>query len=276
MQATRGRGVRRAVKKLLLTQPHLSNEAIVAQLDADDAVGGKGDGTKSSIPSIASIRNDFRSTMRALEGLGRLADWAAETIPSPPGDKQLVWFDRFNQILFSERDISGADITKRLKAEGFTDFESQVSNSRSASRESIEILEEFDAILPLGLATISDPRGFHLPDELPDGENFYEGARQQVLVNRYERDPKAREACIRHYGGKYTCAVCCFSFEQVYGQIGRNYIHVHHIVPLSRINARYEMDPVKDLIPVCPNCHAMLHRGALSVEELKARVGSGR
>jgi 5-methylcytosine-specific restriction protein A len=62
-------------------------------------------------------------------------------------------------------------------------------------------------------------------------------------------------------------------FEETYGQLGRGFIHVHHIVPIATIGKEYKLDPVNDLVPVCPNCHAMLHHGAeghvLTIEELK-------
>ena len=62
-------------------------------------------------------------------------------------------------------------------------------------------------------------------------------------------------------------------FEEKYGVIGRGFIHVHHIVPISTIRESYQVDPVRDLVPVCPNCHAMLHRGhngiTLTIDELK-------
>ncbi|WP_199322194.1 HNH endonuclease [Leptolyngbya sp. FACHB-321] len=96
------------------------------------------------------------------------------------------------------------------------------------------------------------------PNEVPDAQTYSEGAVKQVLVNAYERSPEARKACIAHYG--LTCSVCDFNFEKFYGKVGEGYIHVHHRVPLSEIGATYEVDPVKDLIPVCSNCHAMLHR----------------
>jgi hypothetical protein len=117
---------------------------------------------------------------------------------------------------------------------------------------------------------------FQLPDEVR-GRGIYEGAQQQVYVNRYERSPKARRACIKYYG--HRCMVCETDFEQAYGPIGRGYIHVHHTVPLSDIGARYKVGPVRDLRPVCPNCHAMLHREepALSIRELqRRRPGKGR
>ena len=50
------------------------------------------------------------------------------------------------------------------------------------------------------------------------------------------------------------------NFEKVYGNIGKGFIHVHHVLPVSQLGAGYVIDPVKDLVPVCPNCHAMLHQ----------------
>lgn len=62
-------------------------------------------------------------------------------------------------------------------------------------------------------------------------------------------------------------------FEKQYGELGKGFIHVHHIVPISTIGGNYRIDYEKDLVPVCPNCHAMLHRNGqdeiLTVEELK-------
>lgn len=101
---------------------------------------------------------------------------------------------------------------------------------------------------------------------------YFEGASRTIAVNAYERDPRARKACIAHYGE--SCVVCGFDFATRYGELGKGFIHVHHIVPLSEIRGSYVVDPVRDLCPVCPNCHAMLHRRAevLPVEDLKRVV----
>lgn len=110
-----------------------------------------------------------------------------------------------------------------------------------------------------------------LPEEV-SGNDLIEGASKSVIVNAYERNPAAREKCLAHHG--YACAVCNFDFESVYGQLGRNYIHVHHLVPLSEVKREYKVDPIKDLVPVCPNCHAMIHvtRPCLSIDQLKAHL----
>lgn len=111
-----------------------------------------------------------------------------------------------------------------------------------------------------------------LPEEVSEPEKFIEGSVKTIMVNAYERDPKARQKCIDHYG--YTCVVCGFEFEKVYGALGKSFIHVHHLKPLGEIGKAYEVDPVEDLRSVCPNCHAMLHRRepALSIEELKTHL----
>ncbi len=105
-------------------------------------------------------------------------------------------------------------------------------------------------------------------DEI-DPKGLFEGAKKTITVNAYERNPEAREKCLAHY--KHNCVVCGFHFLRTYGELGRGYIHVHHLKQLSEVGEEYEVDPIKDLRPVCPNCHSMLHRKrpALSIEELK-------
>lgn len=87
---------------------------------------------------------------------------------------------------------------------------------------------------------------------------FEEGVVKKIEVNTYERNDKARESCLRRKG--YSCAICNFNFEKKYGEIGRQCIHVHHLVEISTIGKNYKINPFKDLIPVCPNCHYMIHR----------------
>lgn len=101
-----------------------------------------------------------------------------------------------------------------------------------------------------------------------------EGAKIQIAVNKYERSPANRAVCISHYGP--LCQVCGFDFGSFYGQIGLDYIEVHHRVPVSSMGGTYRVDPVNDLVPVCGNCHAMLHRKnpPLSVDELKTLLVS--
>jgi len=109
------------------------------------------------------------------------------------------------------------------------------------------------------------------PEQVSQG-SYHEGAVTRILVNAYERDRAARQACIEQHG--LACAVCEFRFDRRYGELGAGFIHVHHLVPLSELRTDYQVNPVADLRPVCPNCHAMLHRRRppLSIEELRARL----
>lgn len=104
------------------------------------------------------------------------------------------------------------------------------------------------------------------------GQTFAEGAVKQVTVNKYERDPRARRACLDEYG--FKCVVCGLDFEIKYGERGKGFIHVHHLRELSGLGPGYRVNPVEDLRPVCPNCHAMLHtqRPALLPEDLKRQM----
>jgi hypothetical protein len=116
----------------------------------------------------------------------------------------------------------------------------------------------------------------YLADEISSNQSagLMEGAKRQIVVNAYERNPKARQLCIAHYGCK--CFVCGFDFSIFYGPEFKGKIHVHHLKPLSEINESYEVDPISDLRPVCPNCHLALHsKGAGEVygmEELRGKI----
>lgn len=107
------------------------------------------------------------------------------------------------------------------------------------------------------------------PQEVPYSAAVYEGAVRQIKVNAYERSAEARRRCIARYG--HSCSACEFNFESTYGDAGKDFIHVHHLVPLSEVGDEYEVDPEKDLRPVCPNCHAIIHRKKppYTIDEIK-------
>lgn len=107
------------------------------------------------------------------------------------------------------------------------------------------------------------------PDEFEEPERLLEGQKKKVFVNAYERNPKARSKCVEHYGA--SCSVCEMNFDEVYGELGKRFIHVHHLLPVAQLGKQYQIDPIADLRPVCPNCHAMLHRRnpPLLINELK-------
>jgi predicted HNH restriction endonuclease len=106
------------------------------------------------------------------------------------------------------------------------------------------------------------------PDAVDAADDFREGSVRRVIVNAYERNDLARQRCIEHYAAR--CYICRFDFGTTYGQVVEGFIHVHHLRSLAEIGSEYVVDPVADLRPVCPNCHAVLHsrKPAYSIDEV--------
>ncbi|MDF4026298.1 hypothetical protein P3W24_15095 [Luteibacter sp. PPL201] len=101
---------------------------------------------------------------------------------------------------------------------------------------------------------------------------YMEGGRFEVRSTAVERNPKARLDCIAHYGPR--CFACGFDFTITYGELGKDFIHVHHRKDIALSNGVYVIDPIEHLIPLCPNCHAMVHRTrpSMSVEALQELI----
>lgn len=111
--------------------------------------------------------------------------------------------------------------------------------------------------------------GFVSDDVINDTPlTFMEGKSRDVIQTRFERNPQARKVCLNHHG--YSCKICDFNFEDTFGETGRGFIHVHHLNPIAAIRQEYKLDPKNDLVPVCPNCHSMIHsrRPPFSIEEI--------
>ena len=126
-----------------------------------------------------------------------------------------------------------------------------------------------------GGQSTDDPGTLH---DQPYAEMLLEGAWERVFSNRFERDRRARERCLAAHGA--SCSICGFDFGKTYGEQFSGKIEVHHVVPLSTIRKEYVVDPEKDLIPVCPNCHFVFHSkpggGTYTVEEMRALIGGKR
>lgn len=113
-------------------------------------------------------------------------------------------------------------------------------------------------------------------EELGIEEPLVEGASFTVQVSAFERNPVARQKCIAHYGA--VCSVCGFCFGFTYGNSADGYIHVHHLKPLASIGEEYVIEPIRDLRPVCANCHAVIHlrQPPYSIEEVKNMLEARR
>lgn len=99
---------------------------------------------------------------------------------------------------------------------------------------------------------------------IKEGSSFYSYSK------KYERDPKNRLRAIKIHGTK--CIACGFDFEQAYGVRGRGFIEIHHVNPLYTLEGEMVINPKTDLVPLCSNCHRMVHRereNILTINELK-------
>jgi len=106
-------------------------------------------------------------------------------------------------------------------------------------------------------------------EEIILNQTSQEGKLEQVVVNRYERNPELRKRCIDKNGT--ICCICGFNFEKAYGDKGKGFIYIHHIKPLYS-TGEIETDPINDLVPVCGNCHGIIHRDKdkiVSIEEMR-------
>lgn len=96
------------------------------------------------------------------------------------------------------------------------------------------------------------------PHRESEALTYLEGALYTTVTTAYERNPTARHACISHYGT--SCIVCGFNFQDAYGDLGAGLIEVHHLDPIAQSGGKHRVDPIRDLRPVCANCHTIIHR----------------
>lgn len=122
--------------------------------------------------------------------------------------------------------------------------------------------------LKAGLTTIekssSEKRKIEIFDETI---MIQEGVKKLVETKVYERSSYLRKIAINYYtkDGDILCDACKFSFNKFYGnKIGNGYIEIHHIKPIFKYEDE-ELDKsiekaLKNVIPLCSNCHRMIHR----------------
>ncbi len=117
-------------------------------------------------------------------------------------------------------------------------------------------------VLQRGIHTVLHRESFDV--EL---NGYSEGESRMIFVKHRKREAKLRKEKIQDHmqknGGKLICEVpCCnFDFNAVYGELGKGYAHVHHLLPLSKAGDDGISTTLDDLAVVCANCHAMIHRG---------------
>lgn len=114
------------------------------------------------------------------------------------------------------------------------------------------------------------------PDVIRKELEIHEAIKRRFVTKQFETSPMARKKCLDHHG--MSCVVCGMNFEEKYGYFGKDLIHVHHTIPLNEVADNYVITYKSDLVPVCPNCHALLHKKIdgveLTVEALRKMISA--
>jgi 5-methylcytosine-specific restriction protein A len=121
-----------------------------------------------------------------------------------------------------------------------------------------------------------------LADNDDDIADAFEGRLLTRLHRTRERNRdlvrKKREAVLRETG-RLACEACGFDFNDKYGEHGRGFIEVHHLLPLYTL-APGSRTRMQDLAVLCANCHRMVHARPrwltlLQLKEIVAGTQSG-
>ncbi len=225
-------------------------------------------------------KGDNPSANRQLaEQIRRLPRNTKIIVERPPSTRK-VWEPKIDDVLERNPIISVRQICTKtgyslekvreyvnyLIDKGYAKRKADTPTDATMPKDAIASSPDNKALMPARRQITADQ---NFSGELSTDGDYIEGAVSQVRVNRYERDPKARAACLQKSG--CNCSVCGFNFSKSYGEIGDGFIHVRHRKPLSLRKSQYRLNPASDLAPVCPNCHAMLHTSdpPLEIDELR-------
>lgn len=100
-----------------------------------------------------------------------------------------------------------------------------------------ELVEELEGVWFDFLTTQNIRNNPFIPTINDELKVYIEGTPNQVIATKYERNPFARKKCLEYHG--FSCSVCHFNFYNVYGDVGKDFIHVHHLTPVASIGKLY-------------------------------------
>lgn len=172
-------------------------------------------------------------------------------------------------------------LNKPITKEDFLSIDSTFKSfSQSPQKKPVGLLPAIFKLInnKKGIICATTPEVSFEEINIDEAKGLKEGAKKQIIVNAYERNSSARNACINHYrkknNGRLKCEICGFDFGKVYGDKFVEKIHIHHLVEISTIGEEYEIDAIKDLIPICPNCHMVAHsrKPAYTPDEIKQMI----
>lgn len=164
--------------------------------------------------------------------------------------------------------LNGRPVGTELPPEDWSDFEVKMTVGFATESRLERLVDTLIFAISIPLVLLQED----LPPELlvsNTGESKLEGEKSTILQNKYERSRFNRAMCLRAHG--FTCKACGDTLSNKYGVVAQELVHVHHIKPISTLGGATAVDPINDLVPLCPNCHNVIHRRnpPFSLEELK-------
>lgn len=174
-------------------------------------------------------------------------------------------------------EVNNESIFSNLPVAKWSSFEFKLIRTFMSLDEAPKVLDStlldiFSILLPLSGQVTLEVNPFENVS-LPEGDFKEEGKKTTFACTKYERSRFNRRLCLNHYG--YRCVACGILLAEKYGDAGRDLIHVHHLTPVSVMEEPAILNPIKDLVPLCPNCHNVAHRRnpPYSLEELRNFLG---
>jgi 5-methylcytosine-specific restriction protein A len=169
--------------------------------------------------------------------------------------------------------LNGVPLDKPIDSE-WQDFNLVITKSYSTQESEFTtlascLLDFFCLVLVLLIAETE----WNMEKQQTEVLGNFEGELSRIEINKYERNRYNRALCLAFFG--FNCRGCGQLLEEKYGPLGTHVIHVHHLVPVSQMGESYRLDPIKDLIPLCPNCHNIVHKISppLPIKELRTITG---
>jgi hypothetical protein len=236
---------------------------------------------KQILEVIEEVREQFQNTSepRSVPGMRVRAVYSVASRRSRPIAYQTV-LDKSRRQLYPDVK-SAADFDKLLEKWLVHDSD-ELKNillrrvSRRSYREDTELINNAFYKAPENDIFLAQEFGYDANEE-----SFREGKPQLKLHLTKERNHRlvtnAKALWNQKQNGGVVCSVCSFSFPETYGKVGEGFIEAHHTQPIAQLAPDTRI-AIVDLVPICSNCHSMLHRSRpwLTVEQLHAIVLSQR
>lgn len=211
---------------------------------------------------LGRFASELMSSVRSADESGRRVFRAVLDVCSDAGADVVL---NLNGATRSHRDDAVWD--ESWRSFGFSVGKGMLAINEGNDTADIQLIEEWTtrvAAAVIALLPVEED-----VEEIFEAHGLPEGAKMRIEVNRYERDRRNRAAALAIHG--HRCMACGTNMAERYGPVAEGLIEVHHVVPISEVGSEYIIDPRSDLVPLCPDCHAVAHRRLppYSIKELQ-------